>query len=217
MTERFETGKEGVMRTARLVALIALAALLLAGCSGNKKMLAQKDQQISDLEGDMQQLKGQLTTEKNRAAKLDEDLKRALADLEKNKKLCLEEKEGLTKITLPEAVTFASGSTRLTKEGKDILDRIWSVLGEYPDYNIMIEGHTDNVRIAEKFRTIYRTNWELSSARAHAVLHYLCTKYKADPARLAAVGYGEYRPIADNGTKEGRAQNRRVVIAVRKM
>ncbi len=203
------------MRALTVALLAAFVVMSLAGCSGNKKMLAQKDQQISDLENEMRQLESSMMEEKNRADRLNEDLKKALADLEKNKKLMLEQKEGLSKITLPDAVAFASGSNKLTKEGKEILDRIWGVLAEYPDRRIMIEGHTDNVPIAVKFRNKYRSNWELSSARAHTVLHYLMTKHKADPKRLSAVGYGEHQPIASNETKDGRETNRRVVIAVR--
>jgi chemotaxis protein MotB len=189
--------------------------MLLAGCSGNKELLAQREMQISDLEGEIEQLKGKMADEKNRADKLHADLEKALTDLEKKEKLLLEQKEKLSKITLPDAVTFASGSARLTGEGKEILDRIWGVLGEYPDHRIMVEGHTDNVPIAEKYKYKYKSNWELSSARAHAVIHYLRMKHNADPDRLSAVGFGEYMPAADNETEEGKARNRRVVIAVR--
>jgi chemotaxis protein MotB len=63
-------------------------------------------------------------------------------------------------------------------------------------------------------KATYPSNWELSSARAHAVLHYVENKYAPEPDRLAAVGYGEYMPVADNETREGRSQNRRVVITV---
>ncbi len=203
------------MRAVTVSLLAAFVVMSLAGCSGNKKMLAQRDQQITDLENEVRQLKSSMMDEKNRADGLHEELNKALAELEKNKKLLLEQKEGLSKITLPDAVTFSSGSNRLTKEGVEILDRIWGVLAKYPDRRIVIEGHTDNVPIAVKFRNKYRSNWELSSARAHTVLHHLMTKHKADPKRLSAVGYGEYQPIASNDTKDGKTTNRRVVIAVR--
>lgn len=85
---------------------------------------------------------------------------------------------------------------------------------EYPEKAVLIEGHTDNVPIAPKFHDNYKSNWELSSARAHTVLHYVRGKYGIDPQRIGAVGYGEYRPIADNATDAGRALNRRVMITV---
>ena len=202
------------MRKFQLIVLLAVAVMLVAGCS-NKKLIAEKDQQIADLEGELMELKGQVAEEKERAERLNADLQEALADLERKERLWLEEKDGLTKITLPEAMTFTSGSVKLTQEAKDILDKIWSVLAKYPEYWILIEGHTDNVQILEKYKNKYKSNWELSSARAHSVLHYLRAKYDAEPERLKAVGYGEYQPIATNETDDGKAINRRVVIAVR--
>jgi chemotaxis protein MotB len=203
------------MRKVTLAVVIALIGTLLIGCSGNKKMLAQREQQISDLEEDLRQMDNKLAEEKIRADKLHADLQKALADLEKKEKLWLEKEKTLSKISMPDAVTFASGSTKLTQKGMEILDTVWSVLTQYPEHHIIIEGHTDNVQLTERLKTRFKSNWELSSGRAHAVLHYFITKHKADPARLSAVGFGEYQPIADNDTDEGKEKNRRVVIAVR--
>jgi chemotaxis protein MotB len=111
-------------------------------------------------------------------------------------------------------VTFRTASDELTREGKDIIDQIWGVIERYPDREILIEGHTDSRPIAPSWRDHFRTNWELSSARAHSVLHYVRGKYNVDPARIGAVGYGEHRPIASNDTADGRKINRRVVITV---
>jgi chemotaxis protein MotB len=77
-----------------------------------------------------------------------------------------------------------------------------------------VEGHTDNVGIALEFQNAFRSNWELSTARATSVVHYLRNKHKISPDRMAAVGYGEHRPISDNSTPEGRSKNRRVVIEI---
>jgi chemotaxis protein MotB len=178
-------------------------------------MLAQREQQVSDLEAELQQLESRLADERNRSEKMHADLKKALADLEKKEKLWLEKEKGLSKISIPDAVTFASGSTKLTRAGMDILDTTWGVLAKYPKHRIIIEGHTDNVQLTERLKKRFESNWELSSGRAHAVLHYLITKHKADPTRLSAVGYGEHQPIADNSTDAGKSKNRRVVIAVR--
>jgi chemotaxis protein MotB len=102
----------------------------------------------------------------------------------------------------------------VTDDGKRILDKIWSALAAYPDKDILVEGHTDNVPIAQKYQGKYKSNWELSCARSLAVLHYLRGQAGANPARYGAVGYGEYRPVGDNSTEAGRKQNRRVVIVV---
>lgn len=203
------------MRHLMLVLTLVLVGAMLTGCSGNKKLLAQREQELTDLQADLDMLEKNLTTEKERSEKLHADLQKALADLEKKDKLLLQREKELSTITIPDAVTFASSSTRLTKEGREILDRIWGVLADYPDHMIMVEGHTDDVGIAEEFKGRYASNWELSSARAHAVVHYLANKHGADPKRLSAIGYGEYQPVADNTIPEGRAKNRRVVIAVR--
>jgi len=138
-----------------------------------------------------------------------------IAGLKKKADICMERKENLTMILLPGTVTFEFGSAKLTKTGTEAIDKIWEVLMKYPDHHILFEGHTDDVPIDEQYRRIFRSNWELSTARANAVLHYLLDKHKVDPKRMAAVGFGEYHPVSDNKIPEGRAKNRRVVIAVR--
>ena len=199
--------------TIAMMFLVVVAAM--TGCSGNKELLAQQEKDLADLQANIDMLENSLESEEARSAELNADLEEALADLEKSEKLYLNLEEDLTTITIPDAVTFASSSTSITKEGKDILEKIWGVLSDYQGYLVMVEGHTDDVQIAERFTGRYASNWELSSARAHAVVHYLTKNQGADPERLSAIGYGEYQPVADNTTPEGRAENRRVVIAVR--
>jgi chemotaxis protein MotB len=196
-----------------VLTLLIVPGLLFTGCS-NKKLIEQKDAQISALQDELDGLEGQLSDEKSRPAKLQSELDNSLADMRTKEQVWVQEKEGLTQITLDGEVTFASGSTRLTAEGKDILTRIWDVLQNYPSRDILIEGHTDNVQISPQFQHRYRSNWELSSARATAVLHYVLDKYGTNAGRVCATGYGEYRSIANNDTDEGRKMNRRVVITV---
>jgi chemotaxis protein MotB len=76
---------------------------------------------------------------------------------------------------------------------------------------VRIEGNTDNVPISSGK---YQSNWELSTARATNIVHYMIENYKFRPGKISAVGYGEFRPIADNGTEAGRAKNRRVDIVL---
>jgi chemotaxis protein MotB len=196
-----------------VLSLVAVFAMLATGCS-NKKLIEQKDAQIAELQNALDEAEGSLETERARTAQLQSDLDNALSDLKNKERVWMEEKNGLTQITIDGEVTFSSGSTRLTAEGKDILDRVFGVVEQYPDRAIMIEGHTDNVPIAPKFQDRFRSNWELSSARAHTVLHYVQKKYNIDSDRIGAAGYGEYRPIATNDTADGQAMNRRVVITV---
>jgi chemotaxis protein MotB len=206
-------GSDAVKLNSIIVLGLVAATIAASGCS-NKKLLAEKDQRITDLEAQVSSLQGDLSAEKARTAKLNSDLETALSDLRAKQQVWLEEKEGLTHITLDGEVTFASGSARLTSEGQKILDRIWDVVGQYPDRTILIEGHTDNVPIAPQFQNRFRSNWELSSARANSVLHYVRKAFNVAPSRIGAVGYGEYRPIATNDTPEGRKLNRRVVITI---
>lgn len=195
------------------LALLIVPGMLLTGCS-NKKMIEQKDAQITALQDELDNLETQLQDQKAKTARLQSELDDALADMRTKEQVWMQEKEGLMEITLDGEVTFASGSTRLTSDGKEILTRIWDVLQNYPDREILIEGHTDNVPIAPQWQYRFRSNWELSSGRAHSVLHYVLDKYGVKAGRVCAVGYGEHRPIATNETEEGRRMNRRVVITV---
>jgi len=111
-------------------------------------------------------------------------------------------------VQLSDRVSFASGSDRLLPDFTVILEELVRMANDIPGREIRIEGHTDNVPI----RTArFPSNWELSAARAVAVLRYLYTS-GVDPARLSAVGYGEFRPIASNETDAGRRENRRIVV-----
>ena len=122
--------------------------------------------------------------------------------------------DGKTCITLPEVVLFASGSDALTAQGKQALASISQVLEEYPNRLINVEGHTDNVPIGPRLINKFASNWELSTARAISVMNYMTEHYNLNRSLMAVKGYGPYKPVADNDSAAGRAQNRRVVIAV---
>lgn len=194
-------------RTTTMIAVVALLAS--AGCS-KKELIAQKDAEIADLQARTLSLEGELEEQK----KLMDDLNTQLGDLQDQQRVLIEERDGLTHITLEGAATFGVANADLTREGREIIDQVWTVLQNYPDRRILIEGHADNRPISSSYRHVFKSNWELSSARAHSVLHYVENKFQPEPDRLAAVGYGEYMPVADNTTAEGRASNRRVVITV---
>jgi len=196
------------MNRTTTMTLALVAVLAAAGC--NKGLIKEQKAQIADLESRNHALEGELEEQQ----KMTQDLNTQLADLQTQQKVLIEEKDGLTQITLDGSASFNSADATLTRDGRETVDRIWSVLQNYPDRRILIEGHADNRPIGANARQYYASNWELSSARAHSVLHYVENKYGTEPERLAAVGYGEFAPVADNETREGRAQNRRVVITV---
>lgn len=114
-------------------------------------------------------------------------------------------------ITFVADVLFDSGKAVLRTDSLEKLHKVSNVIQEVvPDLGIGIEGHTDNEPIK---RSGWTSNWELSSARALSVVHYLIEK-NVRPGRLAAIGYGEYRPVAGNELGEGRQRNRRVEIVI---
>jgi chemotaxis protein MotB len=117
--------------------------------------------------------------------------------------------EGLV-ISLREAGFFDSGSAGVKAGSQQAFSRMATLLGER-QYNLRIEGHTDNVRI---HNNQFTSNWELSTARATEMIRLLITKYGFAAQRLSAGGYGEYHPIASNSTEAGRALNRRVDVVV---
>ncbi len=118
-------------------------------------------------------------------------------------------REGLV-ISLREAGFFGSGSAGVKAISQPAFSRMAAVLREN-QYNIRIEGHTDNLRI---HNAQYTSNWELSTARSTEMIRLLIVQYGIAPQRLSAGGYSEYHPIASNGTEAGRALNRRVDLVV---
>lgn len=114
-------------------------------------------------------------------------------------------------ITFLDEILFDSGKAKIRSEADPALDKVSSVIiAKAADLNIGVEGHTDNVPI--KYSN-WKSNWELSTARATSVLHYLLDKGVL-PEKLAAIGYGEFRPVASNDTPEGQRKNRRVEIVI---
>jgi chemotaxis protein MotB len=194
-------------------ALICLGLPLVLGCSSGRKLVVCQEE-ITSLRGQLEDLHGELASERARAEELNAELEAALRESHEREQILLEQAEERARVTIPEAVLFASGSAKLSDQGRRILGGIGDVLARHPDREIRIEGHTDSVPIAARYQDKYKSNWELSSARAHAVLHYLRKAHAVDPRRLAAVGCGEYRPVGDNRAEAGRSLNRRVIIVI---
>jgi len=120
------------------------------------------------------------------------------------------EERGLV-VTFLDEILFDSGKAKIKEGGFASLDKVCGVIvAKASDLDVGVEGHTDNEPI--KYSR-WQSNWELSTARANSVVHYLVEK-GVDPARLAAIGYGEHRPVASNDTPESRRKNRRVEIVI---
>jgi chemotaxis protein MotB len=125
-------------------------------------------------------------------------------------KLKIKIKNGKMMLELPSAVLFASGSAKLSVDGKATLGEVAAVLANIADREFQVAGHTDNVPIkGGKFKD----NWELSTARAVSVVEYL-QEQGVNATALSAAGYSEYQPESDNETEDGKAQNRRIEIVL---
>lgn len=178
-----------------------LIITFLSGCS----LVIQKGRR-SDLER-IQALEEELSELRSAKSLLENKLSQEIKD----KQVRLEMQEKGLVITVLAGVLFDSGKAKLRRESFSILDKVAGVLkSKLSENNIGIEGHTDNQPI--KFSG-WKSNWELSAYRALSVLHYLESK-GITAGRLSAIGYGEFRPVASNDTKEGQQLNRRVEIVV---
>jgi chemotaxis protein MotB len=142
---------------------------------------------------------------------LEEELHTALYELIESGFAQLQIDGDWLEIELNSGLLFPSGSSSATNSAKNILSAIYDVIGEVSNF-VRIRGYTDNQVINNE---IFSSNWELSVYRATAILRLL-EQLSLDPARMAIEGYGQYYPSADNTTAQGRAQNRRVVIAISK-
>ncbi len=125
--------------------------------------------------------------------------------------ITITELKGKLTMDVVDKILFDSGEAQVKQEGIEVLHRVVDILKNVKDKNIRVEGHTDNVQIAGRLVKKYPTNWELSQARALNVTKYL-QQQGIDPQILSATAFGEYKPIADNSTPEGRAKNRRIAI-----
>ncbi len=192
-----------------LTVWLVLMLFIFTGCGQNRK-LAEENQSASVKISDLQKRLSQLESEKDQARKQLDKLQKELQELADREKLTLQKLNQYSVLTLPNTLVFSSGSAMLSGEGMTLIGKIADILKRYPDYEIRIEGHTDNKQIKPEFQHKFASNWELSSARATTVVRHLVTSYKMDPRKLGAVGYGEYRPIASNDKEEGRSKNRRV-------
>lgn len=119
--------------------------------------------------------------------------------------------KGVVYISLNDNMLYKSGSYEISPAAMDILSKIAKIIKDYKDYDVLVEGNTDNVPIN---RTNIRNNWDLSALRASSVVQALQDDFGINPSRLTAGGRGEYNPVASNDTEEGRSKNRRTQIII---
>ncbi len=158
------------------------------------------------------------------AAELEKQVQQAAADrssLEtqmrselESRDITISELQGKLTINILDRVLFASGEAELKPEGQQVLLKLAQILQQHTNRQVQVIGHTDNVPIHTRTRGGFTDNWSLSAGRATAAVRFLQEQAHVEPRRLAAVGLGEFRPIADNSTTEGRARNRRIAVVV---
>ena len=119
--------------------------------------------------------------------------------------------KGVVYISLADNMLFKSGSYEISPRAEETLNKIAKIIKDYDDYDVLVEGNTDNVPIS---RTNIRNNWDLSALRASSVVQYLQNNCGINPSRLSAAGRGEYHPLTDNDTEVGRQRNRRTEIII---
>ena len=119
--------------------------------------------------------------------------------------------KGVVYISLADNMLYKSGSYEVNERAQETLSKIAKIIMDYKDYDVLIEGNTDNVPIS---RENIRNNWDLSCLRASSVVQYLQNHYGVDPKRLTAGGRGEYNPLASNDTEVGKQRNRRTQIII---
>lgn len=119
--------------------------------------------------------------------------------------------KGVVYISLSDNMLYKSGDYRISEAAGETLSKIAKIIKDHKDYDVLIEGNTDNVPIS---RENIRNNWDLSALRASSVVQALQNDYGVDPKRLTAGGRGEYNPIAENDTEAGKMKNRRTQIII---
>jgi chemotaxis protein MotB len=174
---------------------------------------AQAERLLKGLEESKERIE-KLVEEKEAATKAQKDLETQMRSALESKDVTISELQGKLTVNILDRILFDSGEAILKPEGQSVLDQVAKVLVNYPNRQIQVIGHTDNVPIRYNSLNPFKTNWELSAGRAIAAVRYLSEKAGVDARRLGAVGYGEFHPIADNSTAEGRAKNRRIALVV---
>jgi chemotaxis protein MotB len=179
-----------------------------AGNLGNA--LNDKNATLSEKEAQLRNLQSLLRRQDSILNALNNSVKDALLGFGADE-LSVEMKNGKVYVSMSDKLLFKSGDATVEKKGRDALQKLAAVLNKNPDISISVEGHTDNVPIKT---IVYKDNWDLSTARANNVIRLLSEEYGMDPHRLTASGRGEFYPVADNSTTEGKAKNRRTEIVL---
>lgn len=172
--------------------------------------LSNKQQTIDEKEKRLRELEYILSRQDSVLNALNNSVKNALLGFSPDE-LSVYMKNGKVYVSMTDKLLFKSGDANVEPKGKEALKKLADVLNKNNDVSIAIEGNTDNVPIKT---STYKDNWDLSTARANNVVRLLVNDYGVNALKLSAVGRGEYYPVADNASVEGKAKNRRTDVVL---
>ena len=190
------------------------ASELEANAARIAKEREQLRQEQSQLAAASEQERLAKEEEIKRLTRTQEELSKSLQDEISKGNITIQQVRDRLTINMVDRVLFDSGQAQLKPAGIKVLKQVGDVLKTVTDKQIRIEGHTDNVPISSKLQDRFKTNWELSAARATTVVRYLIDQGGADRQYLSAVGYADTHPLASNDSEEGRSSNRRIEIVL---
>lgn len=177
----------------------------------NRKLntsLAQKKGELEEREKTIAQLQGMINEQNQKVKNLLGSVKDALLGFS-SEELTVREEDGKVYVAMSDKLLFESGKAVVNEQGKTALGKLAEVLNKQNEIDVYIEGHTDNVPIKT---AVYQDNWDLSVIRATSVVRILTETYAVNPLQIQPCGRGEFKPIDDNATPEGKARNRRTEI-----
>jgi chemotaxis protein MotB len=197
-----------------------LEQVLKAKSDNLSQSISDLRQKVASLEGENKKLKEDIATlqraKEEKVKEVSNTYEKLLQDMKSEIALgqvTISELKGKLTVNMEAAILFDSGKAEVKEDGLEILQKMVGTLKSVKDKAIRIEGHTDNVQISGALSRVFPTNWELSAARAINVARYL-QQQGLDPAILSAAAFAEFKPVADNGTKDGRTKNRRIEITL---
>ena len=171
-------------------------------------LLKEKMEKLAEREATINKLQAEVDAQNARLQSLLNSVKDALLGFSSDE-LTVTEKNGKIYVAMSDKLLFESGSAQVNKQGKEALGKLAEVLKKQHDIDVFIEGHTDNKRI----KTVqFKDNWDLSVVRATSVVRILTKDYGVNPLQILPCGRGEFMPVDNNESVEGRAHNRRTEI-----
>ncbi len=198
------------MSNKRNLALLGLLVVLvaMAGCSCKEyeEQIMQLDAQIAELQKGIANDEA-VIAERNQMV---EELSANLENCQADNAVLIEENEEVVIISVDDELSFVSSGVIVMDTMVPTLEVIATTIRQHPDWDVYVEGYTDNRKIKEEYQEYWPSNWELGAFRAAAVVRYMTGQMGLNPERFAAVSFGPFRAVADNDTAEGRKANRRV-------